>query len=411
MPAGISTEMSTGYREDWRAVVMLDCHAIIAPNHSGSPLLQGTTLVIDPKRTTGTPILSKDAAADVPVRDMPTPDKPTPDLRVRDISVIIVNYGTFDLALEAAASVLEHSDRVRDIHLVDNASPGASPGAEARHLAAAIAERHWQGRVILHAETTNHGFGRGNNLVIAALAKAETPPDKVFLLNPDARLGNDAVRILAEFLDAHPQAGAAGARIEKPGPCGSLQTVTAAFRFPSLAGTFASAVAFGPIARLFARWQVPLSPDLPTARVDWVAGAAVMLRMSALHKAGFFDPEYFLYYEEVDLMRQLARKGWQTWHVAEALVFHAEGAATGVKSGESGRRRLPAYWYHSWQYYMRKNHGRAVALLACLAWGFGAVFNMGLSWLRGREPAAPLHFLPDLWAHALRPLLGLRGAA
>ena len=410
MPAGISTEMSTGYREDWRAVVMLDCHAIIGPYHSGSPLLQGTTLVIDPKRTTGTPILSKDAAADVPV-----PDLPAPDIRPRDVSrdvspdvsVIIVNYGTADLALDAVASVLDRSDRVRDIHLVDN----ASPGDDARLLAAAIAARTWQGRVILHAETTNHGFGRGNNLVIAALAKAETPPDKVFLLNPDARLGNDAVRILAEFLDAHPQAGAAGARIEKPGPDGRLQTVTAAFRFPSLAGTFASAVAFGPIARLFARWQVPLSPDLPTSPVDWVAGAAVMLRMSALREAGFFDPAYFLYYEEVDLMRQISAKGWQTWYVAEALVIHAEGAATGVKSGESGRRRLPAYWYHSWQYYMRKNHGRAVALLACLAWGFGAVFNMGLSWLRGREPAAPLHFLPDLWAHALRPLLGLRGAA
>ena len=124
-----------------------------------------------------------------------------------------------------------------------------------------------------------------------------------------------------------------------------------------------------------------------------------------------FDPTYFLYYEEVDLMRQLARKGWQTWYVAEALVIHAEGAATGVKSGRRERRRLPAYWYHSWQYYMRKNHGRALALLACLAWSWGAALNYGLSKLRGKDPAAPLGLFGDLWAFAVRPLLGLKAGS
>jgi len=150
---------------------------------------------------------------------------------------------------------------------------------------------------------------------------------------------------------------------------------------------------------------------MATSRVDWVSGAAVMFQMSALRDAGMFDPEYFLYYEEVDLMRQLAHKGWQTWHVAEARVIHAEGAATGVKGDRPGRRRLPAYWYHSWQYYMRKNHGRAGALLACLAWGGGAAINHALSALRGRPPAAPFGLFGDLWAFALRPLLGVRAGS
>jgi N-acetylglucosaminyl-diphospho-decaprenol L-rhamnosyltransferase len=170
-------------------------------------------------------------------------------------------------------------------------------------------------------------------------------------------------------------------------------------------------VAFGPISRLFARWQVPLSPETPTSQVDWVSGAAVMLRMSVLQDVGVFDPEFFLYYEEVDLMHQLARSGWQTWHVAEALVLHSEGAATGVKSGQPERRRLPAYWYHSWQYYMRKNHGRTLALIACLAWGSGAILNHGIALLRNRAPAAPPRLLSDLWAFAIRPLLGLKAGS
>ena len=334
---------------------------------------------------------------------------------VADVCVIIVNYGTADLALEAAASVLGQADRVRDIHIVDNASPRASPetdgatdgATDAELIARAIAARGWGARVRLHAEKTNHGFGRCNNLVIRHLAAKASPPDKVFLLNPDARLDTAALTILAQFLDDHPQAGAAGARIDKPGQ----GPVTAAFRFPGLISTFSDAVAFGPLARLCARWQVPLAPDLATARVDWVSGAAVMFRMAALRDAGLFDPEFFLYYEEVDLMRQLARKGWQTWHVAEAHAIHAEGAATGVQSGRPGRRRLPAYWYHSWQYYLRKNHGRPTALLACLAWAGGAVLNHALSRLRGRDPAAPLHLFSDLWTHALRPLLGLKAGS
>jgi N-acetylglucosaminyl-diphospho-decaprenol L-rhamnosyltransferase len=319
-----------------------------------------------------------------------------------DVCVIIVNYGTADLALEAAASVVAKGERVRDIHIVDN----ASPGGDARAIARGIADRGWGARVTLHAETTNHGFGRGNNLVIARLAGTDSPPDKVFLLNPDARLDNAAVTLLAEFLDAHPRVGAAGARIAKPGQ----GPVTAAFRFPGLISTFSDAVCFGPLTRLCAPWQVPLAAEMATSRVDWVSGAAVMFRLQALRDADMFDPAYFLYYEEVDLMRQLARKGWQTWHVAEARVTHAEGAATGVQSGAPARRRLPAYWYQSWQYYLAKNHGRAVALLACLAWGGGAALNHALSALRGRQPTAPLRFFADLWAFALRPLLGLKAA-
>ena len=322
------------------------------------------------------------------------------DVTRQDVCVIIVNYGTADLALEAAASVLARADRVHSLHIVDN----ASPGPDAARMAEAIASRGWGDRVTLHPERVNHGFGRGNNLVIAALLHGPRPPDKVFLLNPDATLGNDAVTLLADFLDAHPKVGVAGARIEKPGG----MSVTAAFRFPSLISTFSDAIAFGPVSRLFARWQVPLPATLPSGPVDWVSGAAVMFRTAALHDAQMFDPEYFLYYEEVDLMRQTARAGWQTWHVAEALVLHAEGAATGVKSGRPERRRLPPYWYHSWQYYMHKNHGRATALLACLLWATGATLNHGLSRLRGKQPAAPLGLFGDLSAFALRPLLGLK---
>ena len=253
--------------------------------------------------------------------------------------------------------------------------------------------------MVLCPETTNHGFGRANNLVLEALARETNPPDYVFLLNPDARIGAGTIPALERFLDAHPQAAIAGPRIRSP----EGQAVAAAFRFPSALGEFVAAAAFGPVSRAFAERLVPLAPDHPTARVGWVSGAAFMARLDALRAAGGFDPDFFLYYEEVELMHRLARAGWQVWHVAEAGVSHVGGAATGIDR----TRRRPAYWYDSWHLYFRKTHGRRYAMAAGAAWLGGAILNHAMSRLRRRPAHAPRHLFGDFWARAGRPLLGL----
>lgn len=325
-----------------------------------------------------------------------------------DVTVIVVNYGTADLALAAVESLLAAPERIAAIHLVDN----ASPGGDGEILATEIAARGWAGpdgkdRVQMHAETVNHGFGRGNNLVIDALLAARgMAGGKVFLLNPDAQVLGDGVARMAAFLDQNPKVGAVGAAISKPDAAGVPCPVTAAFRFPSLISTFVEAVNFGPLARLCAGWQVALPGDLATGRVDWVSGAAVMFRLEALAEVGVFDADFFLYHEEVELMHRMGRGGWEVWHLAEAQVLHAEGAATGVKGDEA--RRRPAYWYQSWRLYMEKTRGRAGALLAVGLWLGGGGLNLGISALRRRKPGLPLQFFGDVTTHVLRPLLGGR---
>jgi GT2 family glycosyltransferase len=315
-----------------------------------------------------------------------------------DIAVIVVNYGVAGLAIDAVESALRAraGDRGVEVHLVDN----ASPGGDAAQLAAAADERGWGGRVTLWLESENHGFGRGNNRVLEALARRPEPPEYVFLLNPDAQVDPDALAVLAAFLDAHPDVAVAGCRIEKP----DGTPVTAAFRFPSLAGEFAAAACFGPVSRLFSGREVALSPLAPTGAVDWVSGAAMMARFRAIAALGFFDPAYFLYYEEVDLMRRAARAGWRTWYVAEARATHAEGAATGV-GAEGARRRRPAYWYESWRLYFTRNHGRGYAFACGCAALAGALVNRALAPLLRRRPAAPLHYAGDLWRGGMRPIL------
>jgi N-acetylglucosaminyl-diphospho-decaprenol L-rhamnosyltransferase len=317
-----------------------------------------------------------------------------------EIAVIVVNYGTAELSLEAIASVLErrHGGRSVAVHLVDN----ASPGGDAERIRTKLAARGWQDKVVFHAETENHGFGRGNNVVLQALARADAPPKYVFLLNPDATLDNETLDILAGFLDAHPQAGAAGAELRQPG---NPDPVSGAFRFPSRASVFVEAINFGPVSRRFAHKRVAIPPSAEAARVDWLAGAAVMARFEAWQQAGFFDPAYFLYYEEVDLMLRTHRAGWENWYVPEARAIHLEGEATGFKRGEKIGKRRPAFVYDSWRHYFAKNHVRGYALTAALLWLLGGTMGATLARLRGRRPATPVKFIPDVLGKVIWPLL------
>lgn len=315
-----------------------------------------------------------------------------------DVSVIIVNYGTADLVIDGVETILarHHGGRDVDLHIVDN----GSPGDDAARLHAARAQRGWGERVTLYLERENHGFGRGNNVALEALRRSEAPPTYVFLLNPDARLGNEAIDQLATFLAAHPDVAAAGPAILRP----DGTRVSSAFRFPSSLSEFVGAINLGILARLLPGKVVALPPDIERQPVDWVTGAAFMAPFSRLLETGFFDPDFFLYFEETELMWRLRGAGRSIWHLPEAHVVHVAGAATGMKGGKHVSRAQPGYWYDSWRLYHVKTRGVGAARRAALLRTAGALIATGLSALRHRQAAVPAHFFRDFGRHVLHPL-------
>jgi N-acetylglucosaminyl-diphospho-decaprenol L-rhamnosyltransferase len=317
---------------------------------------------------------------------------------MQSVAVIIVNYGTAALAIAAVESVLARGHGGRDVtvHLLDN----ASPGDDAARFTEAKGARGWGDRVRLHLEDENHGFGRGNNLVFGRLQAADTPPDAVFLLNPDATLANEAIDILAETLEARPEVGFAGAALA--GPDGQPQE--GAFRFPNIPNEFAHSVSFGPLARAMNRWAVHLPLDLGEGDVDWVSGAGVLIRFEALCDLGGFDPDFFLYYEEVELMWRAARRGWKRRYVPQARITHDAGAATEVNNANY-LKRMPIYAHESWRYYFVKTHGRLGAAVAVCARLSGAALNVVIARLRRSAGYTPPGFFPDFWRHAAKPIL------
>ena len=309
------------------------------------------------------------------------------------IHVVVLNWRTPAMSLAAAAAAL---DGMRDldggISIVDNGSDDGSFEVM-QHAAEA---RGWlaSGRVAVLQSGWNGGFGAGNNCGIRAGLPDGRRADLVYLLNSDAIPQPGAIRALVEDLARHPEAGIACSRLR--GPDGAPHLT--AFRFPSAAGEFEAASRSGPVTRLLRAKVIAMPQPQASCRVDWSAGASMMIRRELLDRIGLFDEGFFLYFEETDLCRRAAQAGWQTRYVVESEVEHLGSASTGMKEWQ----RIPDYWYDSRRRYFEKHHGRAGALLAtAAALGGEAVWRLRCL-IQNRETGVPPGHLGQLARHALR---------
>jgi N-acetylglucosaminyl-diphospho-decaprenol L-rhamnosyltransferase len=165
----------------------------------------------------------------------------------------------------------------------------------------------------------NSGYAAANN---RGLAVTRSP--FALLLNPDAVLQAGALAALERTARTHPRAGIVGALILNTD--GTVQAGSYG-RFPSLvtrAGLRLQIIwqrLWGPVARPA---QVPTS----TKAVDWVTGAAMLIRRAAITEVGPLDEGFFLYYEDVDLCRRMRLGGWEVLLEPTARVLHHRGSSS-----------------------------------------------------------------------------------
>ena len=310
------------------------------------------------------------------------------------VLTVILNWRTPEMTLRAADSAMEAMRGIDGgIVIVDNAS---GDGSEAR-LRAAVAERGREARMRVVQSGRNAGFGAGNNAGVAAGLADGGPADLVYILNSDAFPEPGAIAALIAHLEAHPEAGLAGSLIS--GPDG-IPHVTA-FRFPSLCSEIEGAARFGPITRLLSRRKVWMEIPDRSCRVDWTAGASLMIRRDLFDRIGGFDEAFFLYFDETDLCRRALDAGFETHFVRESRVTHIGSVSTGM----GGWRRVPDYWFASRRRYFRKHHGAAGALMATLAHLVAGAAHRARCLVTRRDPEDPPRFLRDLLRHEWRQLV------
>lgn len=228
-------------------------------------------------------------------------------------AAVLVHYRGIDDTLAAIRSI-HAEDPNLPIVVVDNDSGD--------RLDAVAAE---PSTFILQAPG-NGGFGAGCNLGFDRLVPVAKDLERVLLLNPDARLEPGALDALRACAYRHPDAGIVGARIRSFS--GELLYENGHYN-PWL------------LTRMHRRAKTS-AREYPT---EFVTGAAMWIDADLLRGGLRFDPEYFMYGEDLQLCRDVIGRGRSLWVTREAEIRHGDGGSWERQEpvlGDLGARRL--YW-------------------------------------------------------------------
>lgn len=232
-----------------------------------------------------------------------------------DLSVIVVNWNTCGLTVDCVHAATRSSPEVAvEWFVIDN---GSAPD-DVRHLI----EHLDPSRLILN--TSNVGFAAAVNQGLR-LARGRY----VMLLNPDVVLDKGTIGHLIALMDSQPAIGAAGPLVRNQD--GSIQGSARAF--PNLWSAFAGRQSL--LTRYFPD-NLLTARNLPRLRnvqegpgpVDWLSGACLVVRRTALESVGELDERFFMYWEDVDLCWRLRERGWQVVYDPRAGAVHQAGASS-----------------------------------------------------------------------------------
>lgn len=222
--------------------------------------------------------------------------------------------------------------------VVDNGSSDDS--------AAAIRKAYPQAQLLLN--DSNRGFAGGINVGLRWALAAGFP--YLLVLNNDAAVSPDALRILLAAAGERPHAGVLSPLIRYAGD-GRIW-FAGSYRRRLLPGEHWPAY----------RTRRALAPE--PRPIDYATGCAVLLRAEMLRAVGLFDEAYFFYWEDLDLCERARRAGWQVLLVPAAVVDHHVSASLGEES--------PAKWTYLGRYmptfYRRYYRWPAASMLVYAAW-------------------------------------------
>lgn len=257
-----------------------------------------------------------------------------------DLAIIIVNFNTRDYLRNCLTSIYtSRGDFTYDVCVVDNASSDGS--------ADMVRTEFPQTRLIQSAANSGYAcannmglrsYGFGSKTVLAQTAEGsssrlcpeglpDTPP-YALLLNPDTVLPSDGLVKMLEFMNQHPEAGAAGPKLVLED--GSLDLACrrsfptpqiACYRMVGLSKLFPRHPRFG-------RYNLTyLNPEL-AAEVDSVVGAFMLVRREAIYQAGLLDEDFFMYGEDLDWAYRITHAGWKVYYNPDVTVLHVKRAAS-----------------------------------------------------------------------------------
>lgn len=208
------------------------------------------------------------------------------------VSIIVVNWNGKDFIKDCLESLEGQSYRNFEIIVVDNASTDGS---------VEIIEKNFP-NIKLIKNTENVGFSKGNNIGIK-----HSGGDMIALFNPDAVAEKNWVSILVNSLKSSEKIGAA---------TGKLYYLGDKFGKDAVFCTWSK-------MNTFSANPYNFHDDEPISKVDYLTGAAMMVKREVIDKIGLMDNDYFLYFDETDWCARMIRAGYDMLYVPTAIAWHA----------------------------------------------------------------------------------------
>lgn len=223
------------------------------------------------------------------------------------LTIAIVHYRTRDLlvsclrAIEAFPPIIPY-----EVMVVDNYSNDGTVNVIRNDFP----------KVTLIENADNRGFGRAVNQ-----AFAQSKGEFFLLLNPDISLCDGAIQHLLDAIRSNPCVGLCAPRLINPD--GTLQY--SCRRYYTFGAIILRRTILGRLfpnhkavrSHLMADWD-----HSTTREVDWVLGAAFMLRREAIPDGKVMDERFFLYFEDVDLCLRMRKAGWKVMYYPDAVMVH-----------------------------------------------------------------------------------------
>jgi GT2 family glycosyltransferase len=200
--------------------------------------------------------------------------------------------------------------------------------------------------VRLMPKQNSDGFAANNNIGIR-----KSRGDFVLLLNPDVVIQSRSVETLLDHMLTHPSVGIGGPQLLNT----DLSPQFSCRRFVNVYTVLLRALNWGKdeSSREELRRYLMMDVDLSEAQaVDWVIGAAMIVRRKAFDQVGLFDERFFLYIEDQDWCFRMWREGWQVNYIPQAKMIHSHQRS-------SVRSRISLKTFHhvkSMAYFLGKHH-------------------------------------------------------
>lgn len=266
-----------------------------------------------------------------------------------NLSIVIVNYRTFELTRDTINSVLEYAYPFNyEIIVVDNASGDDS---------LMKLQDYFKDKVKFIESKENKGFAAGNNLALRQIKS-----DYVLLLNSDTVVWENTLESVYSYMEEHTDVGACGCRVRLES--GELDKACKR-TFPNVKNSF---------FRLFHipnksqddNYNLTDLPDDDVYEIDCLTGAFMFIRGKALEDAGLLDETFFMYGEDIDLCYRIKQAGWKIVYYGKNSITHFKGA-----SSKKQKNKLIYEFYHAMYIYYKKHHAEESSFIVNIVVYFG----------------------------------------